>query len=232
MTEGDWLACSDPYKMLEFLQGKASDRKLRLFAVACCRRIIWPLVKDEDERKRRAVEDIEQVADGLARDLESARRLIAEAGCSSYATGKACRAIYYAAHDDPFLGARMAAAFGAEARAFHLGEDPSTTPATFHGLMHGGRVSVVKKELPLVLRDIFTPFRAVTVEQSWVMWNESAVTKIARAVYEERTFDRLPILADALEDAGCTNEDILTHCRQPGEHVRGCWVVDLLLGKS
>ena len=56
--------------------------------------------------------------------------------------------------------------------------------------------------------------------------------KVARAIYEERAFERLPLLADALEDTGCTNEDILSHCHQPGEHVRGCWVVDLLLGKS
>jgi hypothetical protein len=231
MTEAEWLTCTDPYKMLEFLQGKASDRKLRLFAVACCRRI-GPLVETDDETKRRAVEDVEQVADGLASDLEAARRVINEAGSSSSAQAKANRTIFYAAHDDPFLGARMAAAYGAEARALYYGEDPSTTPATFHGLIHRDRVAAVEKELPLVLRDIFTPFRAVTVEQSWLMWNDGAVTKIAREVYDERAFNRLPILGDALQDAGCDNPDILSHCRGPGPHVRGCWVVDLLLGKG
>ena len=55
---------------------------------------------------------------------------------------------------------------------------------------------------------------------------------MAEAIYEERTFEQLPILTDALEDAGCNNSDILNHCRQPGVHVRGCWVVDLLLGKE
>jgi hypothetical protein len=63
-------------------------------------------------------------------------------------------------------------------------------------------------------------------------WLTSTVTSLAQAIYTDRAFDRLPILADALEDAGCTNQDILAHCRQPGEHVRGCWVVDLLLAKS
>jgi hypothetical protein len=58
------------------------------------------------------------------------------------------------------------------------------------------------------------------------------VVHLAQAICEERAFDRLPILADALEDAGCTNADVLDHCRQPGEHVRGCWVVNLLLGKE
>jgi hypothetical protein len=63
-------------------------------------------------------------------------------------------------------------------------------------------------------------------------WNDGIVRKIAQAIYDERAFDRLPILADALEDAGCDNADLLTHCHSGGEHVRGCWVVDLLLGKS
>jgi hypothetical protein len=81
-----------------------------------------------------------------------------------------------------------------------------------------------------LIRDIFgNPFRPVIVDSTW---QTSNVTGLAQAIYEERAFDRLPILADALEDAGCTNRDILDHCRQPGEHVRGCWVVDLLLGKA
>jgi hypothetical protein len=63
-------------------------------------------------------------------------------------------------------------------------------------------------------------------------WLAPMVTKLALAIYEERAFDRMPILADALEDAGCTNQDILEHCRLPGEHARGCWVVDLLLAKE
>jgi hypothetical protein len=58
------------------------------------------------------------------------------------------------------------------------------------------------------------------------------VLGVARAIYDERAFERMPILADALEDTGCDNADILEHCRQPGEHVRGCWVVDFILGKS
>jgi hypothetical protein len=66
----------------------------------------------------------------------------------------------------------------------------------------------------------------------WRTHNGGTAIKLAKAIYEERTFDRLPILADALEDAGCDNTDILAHCRSGGEHVRGCWVVDLLLGKK
>jgi hypothetical protein len=80
------------------------------------------------------------------------------------------------------------------------------------------------------LRCIFgNPFRPVSVDAVWLTAN---VVAIAQGIYAEPAFDRLPILADALEDAGCTNADIFNHCRQPGEHVRGCWVVDLALGKS
>ena len=63
-------------------------------------------------------------------------------------------------------------------------------------------------------------------------WLTATVRSIAAAIDRDRAFDRLPILADALEEAGCTNADVLLHCRQPGEHVRGCWVVDLVLGKE
>jgi hypothetical protein len=66
----------------------------------------------------------------------------------------------------------------------------------------------------------------------WLRWNDGTVVKLAQSIYDERRFTDLPILADALEDAGCADADILAHCRGPGPHVRGCWVVDLLLGKS
>jgi hypothetical protein len=84
-----------------------------------------------------------------------------------------------------------------------------------------------------LLRDIFgNPFRPVTINPEWVACNDGMVRKTAQAIYDERAFDRMPILADALQDAGCDNADILDHCRKPGEHVKGCWVVDLLLGKE
>lgn len=84
-----------------------------------------------------------------------------------------------------------------------------------------------------LLRDLFgNPFRPVTINPSWLAWNDGTVVKMAQSIYNDRAFDRLPILADALEEASCTNPDLLNHCRQPGPHVRGCWVVDMLLGKE
>ncbi len=90
------------------------------------------------------------------------------------------------------------------------------------------REAVVQATL---LRDIFgNPFRPVTLDPAWLT---SDVLALARGIYEERAFDRMPILADALQDAGCTNEEVLKHCRNTSlTHVRGCWVVDLVLGKA
>ncbi|MCE9568372.1 MAG: hypothetical protein K8U57_40750 [Planctomycetes bacterium] len=80
------------------------------------------------------------------------------------------------------------------------------------------------------MRDIFgNPFRPVALDQSWLT---STVVAIAQGLYESRDFSPMPILADALQDADCENCDVLNHCRQLGEHVRGCWVIDALLGKE
>jgi hypothetical protein len=84
-----------------------------------------------------------------------------------------------------------------------------------------------------LLRCIFgNPFRPVAVEPTWLAWNAGTVLKLAQAIYDDRRFEDLPILADALVDAGCHDADILAHCRGPGPHVKGCWVVDLLVGKQ
>jgi hypothetical protein len=70
------------------------------------------------------------------------------------------------------------------------------------------------------------------VQPAWLAWNGGTVVNLAQAIYEECAFDHLPILADALEEAGCADSSVLDHCRLPGLHVRGCWVVDLLLDKE
>lgn len=84
-----------------------------------------------------------------------------------------------------------------------------------------------------LLRDIFgNPFRPVSLPPAFLQSKDNAVVRVAEAIYYDRAFDRLPALADALERAGCDNYEILNHCREPGPHVRGCWVVDLLLGRE
>jgi hypothetical protein len=84
-----------------------------------------------------------------------------------------------------------------------------------------------------LLRDIFgNPFRPAAFNPAWRAWRDGTLTHLAQAIYDDRAFDRLPILADALEEAGCADRGLLDHCRGPGPHVRGCWAVDLVLGKS
>jgi hypothetical protein len=85
-----------------------------------------------------------------------------------------------------------------------------------------------------ILRDVIgNPFRPTpAITSATFSWDNERIRNLAQVIYDERGFERLPILADALEAAGCTNLDILAHCREPGGHWRGCWVVDLLLGKN
>ena len=80
-----------------------------------------------------------------------------------------------------------------------------------------------------LLHDHGDYFPAVTLNPRWLT---STVLDLARTIYDERVFERMPILADALMDSGCDSEEIINHCQGPGPHVRGCWVVDLLLGKE
>lgn len=84
-----------------------------------------------------------------------------------------------------------------------------------------------------VLSDLFlNVFQSVSIAPAWLSWKNGTVPTIARVMYDKGDFDAMPILADALEEAGCTNDDILRHCRLSGDHIRGCWLLDLLLGKE
>ena len=215
MTEAEWLAGTEPEKMLAFIRAKASERKLRLFACACCRRI-WRLLSDD--RSRKAVKTAERFADGLAsrQQLRAARAYAADA--DAFAQGGS----YYAP------AAHAACAHAAAARAIDEVREAARCAAT-----HPATTNTEETAQAGLLRDLFdNPFRHVTLNPAWLTWNGGTVVQLAQTIYEERAFDRLLILADALEKAGCDNTDVLAHCRSGGEHVRGCWVVDLLLGKA
>lgn len=227
MTEAEWLVCDDPDKMLSFLRGKASDRKLRLFAVACCRRI-WHLLTDE--RSRKAVEAGERLADQLVREPE--HRAIAEAAkhVDNDGTNNAAHAAYLAAeinsppnHPD----AEWGIAFETMCMAAYADPQYLQSWSTEHGTRYYPADSIQQAHCHL-LRDIFNnPFRPVAMKQAW---RTSEVVTLARFIYENRDFDRMPELAEALENSGCTDADVLNHCRTAKEHVRGCWIVDLILG--
>jgi hypothetical protein len=239
MNAREWLACEDPAAMLEFLRGKASDRKARLFACACCRRM-WD--RFDDLRSGRAVGVAERHADGAASD-EELKAAAAAAGDADRAGMDAASAAVPVASPGAFDAARMYADAGETlydafldavyrqpdaSRGDYLAGDPFTEGAP-------GRVAMARKEaergvLIVLLRDVFgNPFRPVTPAASWLT---PTVLSLARDIYNGRAFEDLPTLADGLEDAGCTDRDILEHCRSGGEHVLGCWVVDLLLGKE
>ena len=91
------------------------------------------------------------------------------------------------------------------------------------------RIGIQRQHSELVRCILGDPFRPVTFDASW---HTSTVVALAEGIYADRAFDQLPILADALEDAGCGHPDVLAHCRGDGPHARGCWVVDLVLGKA
>ena len=257
MTEHEWLTCDDPKRMLDALRdhiGHISDRKLRLFACACCRQV-WHLLMDDVEcpyckdarfdtgdyggpllsgsrlqrhiasrcacggtrrlnRSRRVVEVAEQFADG-------------EASCEDLATARA--AAWAAARDARAAVWAVWAAGDADWAVWAAGD-----PVWAAG-------DAVKGAQAHLLRDIIgNPWRpVVTPKAEYVCpWLTPTVLSLARAVYNDRLPDgildpvRLAIVADALEEAGCTTEELLTHMRSPGPHVRDCWALDLVLGKD
>jgi hypothetical protein len=228
MTEADWLACTDPRPMLASLEGKASDRKLRLFAAACCRRI-WHLLPDQ--RSRQAVEVAERYADGRATDEELETASDAAHAVWDADMKRAARAGKWDRRSRlPYYSASAAAYNVAIPLGWWGGAPAFVAPDE---IARGAHANVDAEGMAqcVLLRDILgpLPFRPLAVEPTWLTSN---VASLAHTAYDERAFDRLPILADALEEAGCTDAELLAHCRQPGEHVRGCWVVDLVLAKS
>jgi hypothetical protein len=232
MTEADWLTCSS--EPLRFLarEGRTSDRKLRLFGVACCR-WIWNRFTGTS---RDAVEVVERYADRQASDaeLDEAHRNAEQALLSvpekdipdaAYAAFHATYherfADHYVVEPDPerielYEAIERAATYALYAR--RAGRHPGF-------------------EWLFLLGDIFgNPFRPVAVAPEW---RSQSIVQLADAAYRDRQLPTgeldtgsLGVLADALEERGCNDEYLLGHLRSAGPHVRGCWAVDLLLGKE
>ena len=212
MTESEWLACTDPQPMLSFLRSKASERKLRLFAVACCQRMAYLLPFVE-----KSLRIAEQYAEGL---VDHETLVHARHGCRPRCTGGVVSLW--------LLGEEML-----DSTAYILTVESSlqTAAAALISCIFGN------------------PYRPVSINPAWLT---PPVVLLAYAACEKRALpsgeldtarlraqpsgeldtERLSVLADALEEAGCDNADILSHLRGPGPHIRGCWVLDLLLGKE
>ena len=215
MTEAEWLAGENPLPMLGFLPGKASDRKFRLFAVACCRRVKPDLTGNAVQ----AVEAAEIFADGLISDGGLSATWAGIGYPRSFPRRYAAMAARAASGGPGHIGAAHAAASAVNAAV------AGSREADLEAVRRAERAAQT-----MLLRCVFgNPFRPVTPDPRW---RTAAVLSLAQQMYDARDFALMPILADALQEAGCDHPDILAHCRSPGPHVRGCWVVDLIQGKS
>ena len=257
MTEADWMASTDPGAMLAHLMGPSgnanplhlyppSDRKLRLFAVACCRTPeVWEKLTDsapcgrcggsgkvgmsahgEDcpdcggtgriNRSRRAVEVAERYADGLATEAE----LRAASGRFAADTES---------DEGPWEDQRFAA-------WWTVNSADNLTVNVGHYLRRLTRLGLPPAAQADLLRCVFgNPF--CPVPKAWAGdycpdWLTPAARGLAQAIYTDRDWAALPVLGDALEEAGCDDSALLAHLRGPGPHARGCWAVDLLLNKE
>jgi hypothetical protein len=210
VTEAEWLACSQPASLIQTVMGQCGARKLRLFACACCRRL-GPLLGSE--RAIQLVQVAERFADGLASEQELALARVAAQPATKWGE----KAVHFAA--GPSLDLPWAVLQVIDhLRAIHQRKPDKDAERL-------GQVAII--------RDVFgNPFRRVQAGPAWSQWQDGLVIRMAEQIYEERTFDHLPMLADALEEAGCEQATLLAHLRGGGVHVPGCWALDVVLGRS
>ncbi|HVK15808.1 MAG TPA: hypothetical protein VM533_02605 [Fimbriiglobus sp.] len=225
--EAAWLNCRAPIDGLPVVAKTASPRRLRLFAVACVRRVEDLCPAELAGPVRAAVEQAELFSDGkLTRtQLRQAREQFDAGYFSDEMT-----------EGEVYAGDAVYAAL--ESKLDRVLDAPLLVEYTVPGLAHDQGLPPTDPhrraaELAVQVRlmhDVFgNPFRPVTFDSAW---RTSTAVGLARTMYESRDFAAMPILADALEEAGCNSADVLAHCRGDGSHVRGCWVVDLVLGKT
>jgi hypothetical protein len=253
VTEQEWLLCKELVPILEFLRERASERKLRLFACACCHRVRHLL---SDKRSRRALSIAERYADGevseekvgyawgdarrAAQLMDRQERETGEAS-AMYAVSMLCDANIYRA----VAAVRLATLSEAYSRwcpvpiarsriSLEKASCRERVCKQFSQRFSGvqserdttysreqARLADIHREQILLLRDIFSPPQPVTIEPTL---RTPAAVQLARSLYEERRFEDMPVLADALEEAGCQDAAVLGHCRSGGDHVRGCWL--------
>ena len=246
MTEEQWLTGRDPGEMLPALGERASARKLRLFATECCRRLYRHICYTGISRTRvEAFEGWLDVSDQFA-DGQATAEALAEAidnmirhsawGYMDWvrSTGEAVGALNTELDFDLTWWNAATAAGDLEADWYNMsgsrmGENTISTDE-YRQIERDETAKELAAQAALV-REVFgNPFRPVAFDPAW---RTDTAVSLARQMYEAREFSAMPILADALQDAGCDNDDVLSHCRAANQiHVRGCWVVDLVLGKE
>jgi hypothetical protein len=212
--------------MLHYCEGLLSDRKKRLYLVGCCRNI-WDRMKHKDSRW--AVVVAERFADGEAPATEmlqandAARRVSDPLWQWTYGNSGH-------RHLERVLktASAMVGAVNASSAGWALNAGPNITWAA--GSEGSQPVLHEKERQAVLIRCILgNPYRPTTLQPVWLT---SPVLALSRHIYNSRDFSLMPIFADALEEAGCSDVSILDHCRGPGPHTRGCWVLDLILTKE
>ena len=219
MTESEWLVSAKSQTMLAEVSDKGSERLWRLFAVACVRTLADRM---RDVRSVQALEVAERFADGTAtlRELRAAR---------ARAEAAAVQAHRDEWEDEVRANFHIDAHYRAVCEAMRAAD--SVLPCLAEEV--GGESVRQSLCLPDLLREVFgNPFCWKLVDPAWLEANDGAARRLAETIYEARSFELLPILGDALEDAGCNDDALLGHLRGPGPHVRGCWALDLVLGKE
>lgn len=231
MNEIDWLTGSDPTVLLAQVQERASERKLRLFACACVRRG-WSLLRYRAPRL--AVATAERFADGQVSvaELEQVRE---QATMSADNAPEFEQFAYQAAAATVVATAAEAAAQAREAM-----RQQAERSAAYEAAPGEDEAAVVAQAAAAegwaqceLLRELFgNPFRPPVIQPDWLDIQAGAARSVLRLIDDEQRFNELPYLADALLDAGCTDEALLRHLRRIGGHCRGCWAIDALLGRG
>ncbi|QEL13160.1 hypothetical protein [Limnoglobus roseus] len=224
MTEEEWLRGQSPEPLIEKIEQLHLSRKISLLGLAFCARLASLVT---DSRHRNVFLGAEDYFEGIItteqfdRLLKPVIAMWAQEGFRTADSIENCltAAARHALQDG---NAIYLARFVAMAKGLEAGPEDSVE------CQRG--ISTEETALCELIRDIFgNPFRPVAIDSAWLT---PTTVAIAEGIYAEKAFDRLPILADALQDAGCENADILTHLRSDGPHVKGCWALDLVLGKE
>jgi hypothetical protein len=236
MIEEAWLSSTDTAWMLFRAEVESSFRKLALFQLECSRQLCerFPAEWTIHELLREAYLVVDDPTIGPLASIALLAHEYAEATATrlnrlvEQSRGKMRRSVQEASREGVAANL-LHMAVSAEGWWRQVTEIDDPLLAAQYAALEGQREAVCRENLHLLRCIVGNPFRPVTIHDSW---RSEAVVALAAAIYTERAFDRLPILADALQEAECDHPDVLEHCRRAGPHTRGCWVVDSVLGKS
>jgi hypothetical protein len=218
--------------MLDYLEGKVSDRKLRLCACACARRW-WETLKHY-RASREAIERAERFADdqASAAELEEARQR-ADTWAMNAGQFEQYAALAAAATTaDLAMDAARNAQENGRLQAVREAAHEVIPEEDEQAVNEQASAAELRAQAELLREVIGNPFRPVPIDPNWLALANGSAGAVAQVICANSQFADLPLLADALEDAGCAEEALLRHLRGPGPHARGCWVLDLLTGRG